>query len=159
MGLLGFGSMTLYEALLFVHVFAAVLWIGSATLHVVLMQLARRSGEREQMLTLMRYDDRLGPTYYLPLALIALGAGIGLVLEGDWGFDRSWVIAGLALFAIALIVGLAFFIPAGKRLNEAVEAHGPKSDQAFAVVRQVEVVATLDLLLLYAAIFVMTVKP
>jgi uncharacterized membrane protein len=151
--------MTVYEALLFVHIFAAVLWIGGATLHVALMQLARRSGEREQSLTLIRYDDRLGPIYYLPLGLIVLAAGIGLVVEGDWGFDQSWVIAGLALLATAMIVGIAFFLPAGKRLDHAVEKYGPASDQAFAVVRQVEVVATLDLLLLYAAIFVMTVKP
>ena len=150
---------TVYEALLFVHVLAAVTWVGGALMHVALMSLARRSGEREHMVWLLRYDDRLGPLLYLPAGLVVLAAGIGLTLEGPWQFDDGWIIAGLVLFGLALFGGAAFFIPAGRRLHRAAAAHGETSDEVMRLVQLIERVAVVDLLVLVAAIYVMTAKP
>lgn len=150
---------TLYEALLFLHILAAIAWIGGAIMHVVLMELAKRSGGREDMVMLLRYDDRLGPIFYVPMGLIVLLAGIGLVLEGDWGWDQPWIIAGLVLLGVAYLGGAAFFIPAGRRLNRAVEAEGATSEAAMRMAHGIERVAKLDLLLLLAAVYVMTAKP
>ena len=150
---------TRYEALLFVHVLAVVVWVGGAIMHLALMALARRSGEREHMLWLLRYDDRLGPLLYVPAALVVLGAGVGLTLEGPWSFGEGWIVAGLVLLGVAFVGGAAFFIPAGARLRRLVAAEGETAEVTQRHMHLIERVALLDLLVLVAAIYVMTVKP
>ena len=150
---------TLYEALLFLHIVGAIAWIGGATAHIALMAVAKRSEGRETLVTLLRLDDRLGPVFYLPAGLVVLLAGIGLVLEGDWGFDQGWVIAGLVLLGLAYVGGAAYFIPAGRRLHRIVESEGATSDAAMRHVAQIERVAVVDLLVLLAAVYVMVAKP
>jgi uncharacterized membrane protein len=150
---------TLYEALLFLHIVGAIAWIGGATAHIALMAVAKRSERPETLITLLRLDDRLGPVLYVPAGLLVLLGGIGLVLEGDWGFDQGWVIAGLVLLGLAYFGGAAYFIPAGKRLHRVAESEGPTSDAAMRLVAQIERVAMVDLLVLLAAVYVMVAKP
>ncbi len=151
--------MSLYELLLFLHVLGAVAWVGGALVGLVIFEVARRSGDRAHVLQMLHYDDRLAPIYYIPAALIVLAAGIGLVLEGPWSFGDGWVLAGIGLLVAAFAVGLAFFLPAGKRLGEAVSGHGVDSDQVAAALDRIRVITWADLALLVAAIFVMTTKP
>jgi uncharacterized membrane protein len=150
---------SLYELLLFVHVLAASAWVGGALLVLVLTEVARRSDDRDYVIRLLHYDDRLGPIFYIPAVVILLAAGIGLVLEGPWAFGDGWVLAGIVLLAAAFLVGIAFFLPAGKRLNAAVSAHGATSDEAAAQAGRIRTVAWADFALLVAAVFVMTAKP
>jgi uncharacterized membrane protein len=150
---------SLYDLLLFVHVLAAIAWVGGALLVLIVLELARHSGDRAPVIRLLHYDDRMGPIYYIPAAVLVRAAGIGLVLEGPWSFDDGWVLAGIGLLAAAFAVGVAFFLPAGKRLGAAVGSHGPESDEAAAEVDRIRVVAWADLALLVAAVFVMTTKP
>lgn len=150
---------TLYEALLFAHILGAVVWIGGATMHVALVTLAKRSGNREDIVKLVGWDDRLGLPLYVPAALVVLLAGIGLVEEGGWGWDQPWVIAGLVLLGVAVIGGAAFYLPTGKRIREAVAEEGPESLRAARLIDNLERVARLELLLFLAAIYVMTTKP
>jgi uncharacterized membrane protein len=145
--------------LLFVHIVAAIVWIGGAAMHIALMALAKRSGTRADMLKLLSYDDRLGPILYVPAGLAVLLAGVGLVLEGDWGWDQPWIIAGLILLAAAFVGGAAYFIPAGKRLQRALASGGEDSEAVGRIIVEFERVAKLDLLVLLAAVYVMTAKP
>jgi uncharacterized membrane protein len=150
---------TLYEALLFAHVVGAIVWIGGAAMHLALMQLAKRSGSRADMLKLLGYDDRLGPVLYIPAGLLVLLAGIGLVLEGGWEWDQGWIIAGLVLLGVAFVGGAAYFLPAGKRLQRALASHGEESEAVGRIIVEIERVALIDLVLLLAAVYVMTAKP
>ncbi len=150
---------SLYEALLFLHVAAAVVWIGGATMHLALIGLAYRTGTPEDRVRLLEYDDRLGLPLYIPSALVVLGAGIGLVVDGPWSWSDGWVVAGLGIFAAALALGIGFFLPQGARLRSAVEAAGAGSEAVQRIVRRIEIVAILDVALLFAAVFVVTTKP
>ena len=151
--------MTLYDLLLFVHVSAAIVWIGGAAMHVALVMLARGAGERGHQLALLRYDDLLGVRLYVPAALAVLAAGIGLVLEGGWDWGQTWIVLGLVIFALAFLFGLVFFLPQGKKLHQAIAAHGPDATEVSAVMQRIFAGAWIDLALLFAAVFVMTVKP
>jgi uncharacterized membrane protein len=150
---------SLYEFLLFVHVLAAIAWVGAALAVLVVLELARRSGDRAHAVRALHYDDRMGLVYYIPATLLVLAAGIGLVFEGPWSFSDGWVVAGLVLLGAAFAVGAAFFLPAGKRLGAAVAAHGAESDEVAAEVDRIRLVAWADFALLVAAVFVMTTKP
>ncbi len=152
--------MTLYEFLLFLHVLGAIAWIGAAMYVLLVTELALRGGDQAVVVRLLHYDDRLGPILYIPAGLIVLGAGIGLVLEGNWSVTGDgWVLAGLLALAAAFAVGFAFFLPAGKRLNRAVASDGPESPTVRRNIDRIRVLAWVDLVLLLLAVFVMTTKP
>jgi uncharacterized membrane protein len=150
---------TLYEFLLFVHVAAAVVWVGGATMHLALMLLARRTGADEDHVKLVDWDERLGVVFYLPSSLLVLAAGIGLVLEGNWDWDQAWIVLGLVIFGLTFVIGVAFYIPQGKKLQAAIQAGGHGSTEAVARASTIASMIWIDLALLMAAVFVMTTKP
>ena len=151
--------MTLYEFLLFLHVTAAVVWVGGATMHLALILLARRIGSDEDRVKVVDWDERLGVVLYLPSSLVVLGAGIWLVLEGNWDWDQTWIVLGLVIFALTFVIGVLFYIPQGKKLEAAIKAGGHGSAEAVARAGTIASMIWFDLALLLAAIFVMTTKP
>jgi uncharacterized membrane protein len=152
--------LTLYELLLFVHVLAVIAWVGGALYVLLVTEVALRARDQEHVVRLLHYDDKLAPLLYIPAGLIVLGGGIGLVLEGNWHMiDDRWILAGLIALVLAFAVGFAFFLPAGKRLNEAVSQFGAGSPEARRPLDRIRLVAWADLVLLLFAVFVMTTKP
>ena len=152
-------AVTRYELLLFVHVLAAAAWFGAVVFVVLVTELALRSNDRNALLRLIEYDDRLAPILYIPAVILILTAGIGLVLDGPWSFGDGWVIAGLILLVGIFIVGVGFILPAAKKVKAAVEASGVESTEARARLQTLRLITWLDLGLLIVAMFVMTTKP
>jgi hypothetical protein len=72
--------------------------------------------------------------------------------------EDAWSLAGLIALVLAFAIGIAF-LPAGKRLNEAVARSGAGSAEVRQALDHLRVVAWVDLLLLVFAVFVMTTKP
>ena len=76
--------MSRYEFLLFVHVAAVIVWLGTGTALAFIAIYAERSRDRalgEQLGTLAAW---LGPRVFAPASLGTLVAGILLVLDGSW---------------------------------------------------------------------------
>jgi uncharacterized membrane protein len=150
---------TLYGVLLFLHVLGAAVWIGGEAATVALRAVALRSGGRQRTVALVRDTDRLNNLVISPAVAVLLGAGIWLVLEGHWGFDRFFVIFGLAGFAASSLLGGAVTAPSGKALHKAAELHGPDSPEVGSLLRRIQLGLLLDLILLTAIVFVMATKP
>jgi uncharacterized membrane protein len=96
----------LTDWLLFLHIVAAMVWVGGTLLLGALATRARRDGAAvgEFVATLRR----IAPFVLAPAPVIVLGAGIWLALESDaWGFDQSWLRMGVTVFALAFLVGVA----------------------------------------------------
>jgi uncharacterized membrane protein len=96
---------TLYNALKFLHVLGAAIWLGSNATTVALRALVVRSEEPRRILWLVRATDRIQVLLVSPAFFGLIGTGIWLVLEGGWGFDRFFVIVGLSAVAGSAIFG------------------------------------------------------
>ena len=150
---------TLYGVLLFLHILGAALWIGGEAAMVALRAFALRSGDRQRTVALVRDTDRLNSLVISPAVGVLLGAGIWLVLEGHWGFDRFFVVFGLAGFTVSSLLGGMFTFPSGKALHKAAEEHGPDSAQVGSLLKRIQFGLLLDVLILTAIVFVMATKP
>jgi uncharacterized membrane protein len=150
---------TLYGVLLFLHILGAAIWLGGEATMFGLRALALRSGDRSHAIALIRDIDRLNALVVMPAVAILLGAGFWLVLEGHWGFDRFFVIFGLAGFAVSSIVGAAVTTPGGKALQKAVDVRGADSPEVGSLTRRIQLGLLLDVLILTAIVFVMATKP
>lgn len=150
---------TLYGVLLFLHVLGAAVWFGGEVMMLGLRALALRSGDRARAVALVRDTDRLNMLVVSPAVGVLLGAGIWLVLEGHWGFDRFFVVFGLAGFGASSLLGGVVTTPSGKALQKAVELRGADSPEVGVLMRRVQLGLLLDVLLLTAIVFVMATKP
>jgi hypothetical protein len=108
---------------------------------------------------LIRDTDRLNIWVITPAVAVLLGAGFWLVLEGQWGFDRFFVIVGLAGFAVSSIMGAVIMTPGRKAVQKAVELHGADSVEVTSITRRLQVGLLIDVVLLTGIVFIMATKP
>ena len=150
---------TLYGVLLFLHILGAGVWLGGEAMMFGLRALALRGGDRSRAVALVRDMDRLNVLLILPASAVLLGAGFWLVLEGHWGFDRFFIIFGLAGFAASSIVGGVVTTPSGKTLQKTLEMRGADSPEVDSLMRRIQIGLLVDVLILTAIVFVMATKP
>jgi uncharacterized membrane protein len=151
--------MSYYEVLLFLHIFAAIAWIGAA----IALQLLGIWGEQTRngpfMQGLGASSDWLATRLFIPSSLAVLVLGILLTIEGPWTFDTLWLDLGFAGFAASFVTGLFFLKPEGERIGRAIAAHGPGSAEARRHIRRINVVQRVELVILVLVVASMTFKP
>lgn len=106
--------MTLYELLLFVHVLAAATWVGGAAMLKVQSARALRS-DPDRAAELALETERMGTTVLMPASIVLLVAGVWLVFEGDWGFERCGSRRGSASTSCPPSPGLSSSAPSTSR--------------------------------------------
>jgi uncharacterized membrane protein len=100
---------TLYDWLMFLHVVAAMAWVGGTVALSALATHIVRSGDRAAVERFVGSLRVIGPLVLAPATLAVVGFGIWLVVDNDaWDFGQTWIRVALALFAAAFVVGAAF---------------------------------------------------
>ena|SRR5215210_1741512 len=146
-----------YTALKVIHILAAVLWLGGATMLAVLaIRARRRSGEA--LVAIFRDVALLAPRIFVPASLVLVVTGFGLLATGDLPYEL-WVILALVGWAITFLAGLLILTPQVKRAESLLEEHSPTSEAALGQVQRVLTLARLDLVVLTLVVVDMVVKP
>jgi uncharacterized membrane protein len=151
--------MTLYEGLLFLHILGAIVWVGGNITFQFVGLRALASGEPVRIAALGRDADWIGLRVYTPAALVVVLAGIGMVMEGDIGFGRGWVIAGIAGFAYSFLAGSFYNGPRSRKIGEAIDAGRAGTPEVDQGIRRLLLSARLELAVLLFVVFNMAVKP
>jgi uncharacterized membrane protein len=154
-------TITHYNALKFVHVLSAVIWVGGAATVQVYALLALRSADPVRVAAFASDTEFVGTRIFLPSSLILLVSGILTVREsgGAWGYGQGWVQFGLVVIALSILTGAAFLGPESGRIARATKAGGVESPEVQARIRRIFLVSRIELVLLIAVIFDMVVKP
>lgn len=149
--------MTLYELLLFVHILAAMIWVGGGILLSIVAARVDRSGDTAFRLRFSRATAIIGPVAGTA-AFVLLGVGIAMVAQNDaWRLSQTWIWLALVLFAISVAIGAGYFGRVGKRIEAALEANDvPAADR---LTRQMTIVSRIDLLMLLVVVWLMVAKP
>lgn len=145
----------MFETLKFIHVLAAIVWVGGGIVSAILSYRMRYAAP-EHRLGFARDMAVVGDRIYGSAAGIALIAGIWMVIdEPAFGFGQAWIIIGLAGFALSSAIGVGFFGPATKALIADLEAGG-SGDAARA---RIQLGSYADLAILIVVVWAMVVKP
>ncbi len=150
--------MTYYEVLLFGHIAFAAIWVGAAVT-LFALSLRSKSADPQIMAAVGPHSAWLAQRIFIPSSLAVLLLGILLVIEGPWGFDQLWILLGFAIFAATFVVGLFMIEPTAKELTEVMQAGGPGSPEATKLDRRLYALSWVDLALLAAVLWDMTLKP
>lgn len=151
--------MSYYEVLLFLHVALAAVWIGSALLLQVLSFRSRTSGDPGLLAALGPHSQWLAQRLFIPSSLGVLVVGVLLTIDGPWEFDMLWILVGFAGFVATFLVGIGLIEPTARRMTAAVETHGPDSPEAVREDRRLYALGFVDLAILFAVVWDMTLKP
>jgi uncharacterized membrane protein len=151
-------TQTLYNWLLFLHVLAAMIWVGGGVLLVALAAHVLRDPDPGAVGRFTATLRAIGPLVLAPATVAVLALGIGLVIDSDaWDFGQLWVRLGLGLFAAAFLIGAAWQSRTAVAATRAA-AHGD-DEEARRQLRRWSWGYRLVVVLLVVAAWDMTTKP
>ena len=149
--------MTWFTFLLFVHVAAAIVWIGGGLMMQLFALRASMLGDPARMATLGPDIEWIANRTFIPASLIGFLSGILLVIESDfYGFGDDWIVIALALYATTFLAGLLFLGPESGRVGKLTAEGSPEAGPRMA---RLIFLSRLDLVLLWVIVYDMTVKP
>lgn len=151
--------MTWYELLLFVHITAAVVWVGAGFLLLVLGLRADRTDDEAGINRILDDNAWLATRLFIPASLTVFIAGVLLMIDGSWGLDQLWIILGLVGYFATFVTGVAVLRPRGDRIAEMIARDGGMTPVSLAAARQLLALARIDYIVLMLVIAVMVLKP
>lgn len=146
-----------YSIVKFLHVIAALIWVGGGFAMMVNGTLADRAGDDEATMRAIRLTSDLGGLLMMPASLLTLVFGI--VMCWFWvGFTDLWIIIGLAGYAATFLIGLLIFKPTSERLADMVKRDGV-TPAALAEGRRMMKTARFDYSVMLVVVADMVLKP
>ncbi|HEU5206989.1 MAG TPA: DUF2269 family protein [Gaiellaceae bacterium] len=133
--------MTWYEFFLFVHITAAVIWLGGAFTFQMYGMVVRRGGDPEEIARFAGRAGSLSERVFVPASLLVILAGIALMINGNWDWDQLWVIFALVTFAASFLTGVLVLSPMAKRIPVA----GPTTSVGQALIERLFTILRVDL--------------
>jgi uncharacterized membrane protein len=147
-----------YELWLFLHISATIVWIGGAVTVQVFAVLTKRAGDPAQSAALGRNVAFLGTRVFLPASLLVVATGVALTEEGNWDWSEPFVYLGLVGWALVSATAFFYLSRAMGRVGQRMGGEGP-SPALMAEVGRLVLLARVLVLVLFAVVFLMTVKP
>lgn len=147
------------DLLLTVHVLAAVIWVGGGiTIHILGRRTLRR-GDNQEIYDFSAEVNKVGLRLYAPTSLILLIAGIFLVDKAGYEFSQAWIGIALGGWLISFLLGVGYYGPKDKKLQELVAERGQSDPGVKQNVTQALTVNSVEILLLTLVVIDMTLKP
>ena len=148
--------MTKFEVFKFLHVTAAIIWVGGAILGAFFTERAKKA-EPAHRLGIVRDMEFVSRRMFAPAAMAALLFGVLMVLEADViDFDQTWIILGSGGIVVSTILGLGYLGPQAKKLAAELAAGDAAAGGRLTAISRV---AQLDLFVLLVVVWAMVAKP
>jgi len=147
-----------YEFWLFLHVTAAVVWIGGAATIQVFGILTKRAADPSKSAFFATTVSFTILRVFLPAALVVIASGVGLTKTGHWDWGEPFIVAGLLLWAVVALVAFGFLGRAIGAAGARLAADGPSPALARRM-RNLTWLSRVLLGILVVIVFFMTVKP
>lgn len=112
-----------YSFFKFLHVIAAIVWLGGGFTMVLVSMLADRAGDHETLMVLLKTTAKLGVRLFMPTSLATLV--FGLIMAAFWtGFSDLWIVIGLVGYAAAFLTGILVLKPSSEKIAAMLAADG-----------------------------------
>jgi uncharacterized membrane protein len=149
-------KMDLYLVLKFLHVIAAVVWLGGGFSLLLLATVQVEKAEPARIMAVVAQVAYLGPRLFLPASIVTLLTGLGAVYLGGFGW-HAWIVLGFAGIAVTTLLGALKLGPMSERIVALAKHKGPHAalSDAMTLIR----LARFDYVMLFSIVFLMVAKP
>lgn len=148
-----------YELVLFVHVLAAIVWIGGASAIQALAIMTIGRGDAVEISRFSGDAEKIGMRVLMPASIIVVLAGGWLVYDGPWTMGTTWISYSLGLYVLSFLTGAGFLGPESGRISKLTAEHGPEHPDVQRRIRRVLLVSRIELVWLVAIVALMVLKP
>jgi uncharacterized membrane protein len=148
----------MYEFVVYVHILAAIAWVGGSFFLQLLGIRTARSTDPDDLPRLGRQIEWFGLRYFLPVSIITFAAGVILVTQ-RWSFSQTWISLAMLMWLVSVILGALYIGPRSKKVAELFEAEGPASPTARAASARLFLVSRIDLVMFFVIVGLMVWKP
>jgi uncharacterized membrane protein len=149
---------TWYDFWLFLHVTAAIVWVGGAAAIQVFGILTKRAADPAKTSFFAANVSFTVMWVFLPASLVVIVAGVGLTETGHWDWGEPFIVLGLVLWAIVSLVAFGFLGRAIGQAGARLAADGPSAALGLRM-RNLVWLSRVLLGILLVIVFLMTVKP
>ena len=150
--------MTWYEFWLFLHILAAMVWLGGATAIQALGILTKRAADPAKTAFFVQSVSTVVVRVFLPASLIVLVAGLGMVDNTGWDWGEPFITWGLILWALVSLIAFGFLGRAMGAAATRLSTEGPSPELGLRLRNLVWLSRGL-LGVLVVIVFLMTIKP
>jgi Predicted integral membrane protein (DUF2269) len=140
----------------FIHVFAAVLWVGGGFAVVIAGVLLAGRSTADTQLAVIRATTLLAPRLFVPASILTLASGVALLFVAGWGW-QPFTVLGLAGVLFTAGFGALVLGPTCEKVVNTADSWGAAS--ALPMLRRVQRLAMIDYAVQFAIILLMVVKP
>jgi uncharacterized membrane protein len=145
-----------YAVFKFLHIAAAICWIGGGMVLMTLGILAERRKDTASYMTVIKQVTSLATVWFIPSSLATLIFGIvASAIGGLW--SEAWVILGLVGFAATFATGNFLIKPTAERI-EKLDAEGHHAAAEADAHRMLQV-SKFDYVMLFSVVALMVLKP
>jgi uncharacterized membrane protein len=147
-----------YNAIKYIHVISAIIWVGGAFFAQILAIRAQRSTDPAELPRLGAALGELGMKVFLPASIVLFVAGVILTLQ-RWAFSQLWISIAIVLWLVSAVTGALYLGPQSARIGKLFTAEGPTSIAGRAALARVFIVSRLELVSFAILVFLMIAKP
>jgi uncharacterized membrane protein len=147
-----------YDLVKYIHVLAAIVWVGGAFFAQLLAIRAARSTDPMDIPIYGRTVAFVAGRAFPIASITLLIAGVILVI-GRYSFTQIWVTISLVLWVASLVVGAFYLGPRARRIGELFAQEGPGSTAARSLMDQAFLISRLELVAFAVIVFLMVFKP
>jgi uncharacterized membrane protein len=149
---------TWYEFWLFLHVTAAIVWVGGATAIQVFGIRTKQAADPGKTAFFANNVAFTVMWIFLPAAVVIIVSGVGLTETGNWDWGEPFIVGGLLLWAVVSLVAFGFLGRAIGNAGARLAAEGPSPALGLRL-RNLVWLSRVLLGGLLVIVFLMTVKP
>jgi uncharacterized membrane protein len=147
-----------YIVMKFVHVVAAIAWVGGGLVLTMLTAQVRKDGTADELAALMGRIERFGKVFFAPLSVVVLVMGVGMGVMGGI-MAAPWVSIGFLGIFISAGLGMGYLTPTSRKLRGLIQQHGLAHPEVRRLGDQMLLVSRIDIVILMLIVAVMVFKP
>lgn len=152
-------SVGIYHTLVFIHVLAAVAWVGGAILLQVMGYRIQRANDPERLSQFGRDVEFLGLRFIMPCSIALILAAIALIWYGPYGLSVTWVKLAIVGYVITLVTGAAFLGPTSGKIGRLLQTKTADDPEVAPLLSRLLLVSRLDVGVLVLLVADMVFKP
>jgi uncharacterized membrane protein len=146
-----------YLVVRFIHIVAAMAWLGGALAMLVASALAARDPDFAARLRFMEMVNGLALPFFIPASMTVLASGLAMAMLWT-GFSDAWLLLALVGVAVSIGIGVGFIRPVGERIAARAAVDGV-SPAVRADIDLMTRVTRFDYAVMLAIVALMVFKP